>query len=164
MRHIYSHLDIWIKIWTLFHKHTLILVPRDLILLASATDRELCTGPILESANRGLPVNCATAKFEDVWSDLIISDLILLYLISQSKQVCQSSRSVTLAKRIAILGTRTQMPHNASERKSCQFRRSLDIWDCFVALPITLFLPSFSLMVNYVVVAYPEICFYQTSW
>ena len=59
------HLDMRIKIWTLFHKHLLIFVPTEVILLASVMDRELWTGPILESANHGLPVNCATAKFED---------------------------------------------------------------------------------------------------
>ena len=40
-----------------------ILVPRAAILLASATDRELWQEPILQSAIRGLPVNCAAARF-----------------------------------------------------------------------------------------------------
>ena len=40
-----------------------ILVPRAAILLASATDRELWQEPILQSAIRGLPVNCAAAGF-----------------------------------------------------------------------------------------------------
>ena len=42
-----------------------ILVPRAAILLASATDRELWQGPILQSAIRGLPVNCAAARFRE---------------------------------------------------------------------------------------------------
>ena len=42
-----------------------ILVPRAAILLASATDRELWKGPILQSAIRGLPVNCAAASFRE---------------------------------------------------------------------------------------------------
>ena len=40
-----------------------ILVPRAAILLASAKDRELWQEPILQSAIRGLPVNCAAARF-----------------------------------------------------------------------------------------------------
>ena len=61
--------------------------------------------------NRGLPVNYAVAKFENVWSDVIISDLILLYpfqpiTTSHSVGTCQRSRSVALAKRITALGTR----------------------------------------------------------
>ena len=42
-----------------------ILVPRAAILLASATDRELWQEPILQSAIRGLPVNCAAARFRE---------------------------------------------------------------------------------------------------
>lgn len=44
---------------------TFILVPRAAILLASATDRELWQEPILQSAIRGLPANCATARFRE---------------------------------------------------------------------------------------------------
>lgn len=44
-------------------------------------------GEIMECANRGLLVNSAAAKPENVWSDFIISDLILLYLICPPKQV-----------------------------------------------------------------------------
>ena len=43
----------------------IILVPRAAILLASATDRELWQEPILQSAIRGLPVNCAAARFRE---------------------------------------------------------------------------------------------------
>ena len=48
-----------------------ILVARAAILLASATDRELWPGLILQSATRGLPVNCAAARFRErgVWSE-----------------------------------------------------------------------------------------------
>ena len=48
-----------------------ILVPRAAILLASATDQELWQEPILQSANRGPPVNCAAARFRErgVWSE-----------------------------------------------------------------------------------------------
>ena len=42
-----------------------ILVPRAANLLASATDRELWQEPILQSAIRGLPVNCAAARFRE---------------------------------------------------------------------------------------------------
>ena len=42
-----------------------ILVPRAAILLASATDRELWQEPILQSAIRGLPGNCAAARFRE---------------------------------------------------------------------------------------------------
>ena len=42
-----------------------ILVPRAAILLASATDRELWQGPILQSAICELPVNCAAARFRE---------------------------------------------------------------------------------------------------
>lgn len=88
-----------------------ILVPRAVILLANATDRELWPGPIFWS------LRIAAAKSENVWSELIIP--IWFFCISSANQnksfsrnlpelarACQSSRSVTLAKRIAAMGTR----------------------------------------------------------
>ena len=108
-----------------------ILVPRAVVLLASPTDRKLWPGQIFWS----LPVNCEAAKFENVWSDLIISDLILLYLIrtiktSPSFGTCPSSRSVSLAKRVAA---RTRMmiwlkTTTRSEKIEIQKQENLQQW------------------------------------
>lgn len=94
-----------------------ILVPRAVILLANATDRELWPGPIFWS------LRIAAAKSENVWSELIIP--IWFFCISSANQnksfsrnlpelarACQSSRSVTLAKRIAAMGTRMERRKN----------------------------------------------------